>query len=86
MSSFKNTISYIKPVVMQYQWMFYGIFFLHAVRLILNAVITPIFYKRIIDVIANAGADKMLLSDSLFHNIFLIVALLPVAWSFGRAT
>lgn len=86
MSGFKNTISYIKPIVMEYKWQFYGIFFLHAVRITLTAVITPIFYKRIIDVIAKSGAERALVSSSLFHNIFFIVALLPVAWFFGRAT
>ena len=70
---------------MKYKWMFYGIFFLHATRIILNVVIAPIFYKRIVDVISN-GTDRALVSGALFHNIFLIVALLPIAWVFGRST
>jgi ATP-binding cassette subfamily B protein len=86
MSNFKSTISYIWPVVRQYKWQFYGIFVLHALRVGLNVVATPIFYKRIIDVISKSGADRAAVSGPLFHNIFFLVAILPVAWFFGRAT
>lgn len=86
MSGFKNTISYIKPIVMKYKWLFYGIFILHAFRIILNVVITPIFYKRIIDVISTGSAERALLSHSLFHSIAFIAMLMPVSWFFGRST
>src|SRR3989338_2269475 len=85
MSGFKNTISYIKPVVMKYKPMFYGIFVLHAFRITLNVIIAPIFYKKIIDVIS-LGGDRALVAGALFQNIFFIVMLLPLAWIFGRAT
>lgn len=85
MSSFKDTILYIKPIVMRHKWMFYGIFFLHAMRIALMVVVVPIFYKRIIDVISS-GTDRALVSGALFNNIFFIVALLPIAWVFGRTT
>jgi ATP-binding cassette subfamily B protein len=86
MYSFKDTISYIKPTVMKYKWQFYGIFILHALRIILNAVITPLFYKRIIDIISRGDIDKITLSTPLFHTIFFIALIMPVAWFFGRAT
>jgi len=71
---------------MKYKMMFYGIFILHAVRITSNAVIIPIFYKRIVDIISKGGADRMLLSGPLFQSIFFIVILLPFGWCFGRAT
>jgi ATP-binding cassette subfamily B protein len=71
---------------MRYKTQFFGIFGLHAVRIVSNSVIIPLFYKRIIDVISKGGADRMALSQSLFQSIFLIVSLLPIAWFFGRAT
>ncbi len=86
MSNFKKTISYIWPIVKNYKWQFYLIFILHAFRMGLNVVVTPIFYKRIIDVISQGGADRAALSNSLFHNIFFLVAILPTAWFFGRVT
>ncbi len=86
MHSFKNTISYIKPSVMKYKWQFYGIFVLHAIRIILNVVITPLFYKRIIDIISNGSLDRASLTSSLFHSIFYIALIMPIAWFFGRAT
>ncbi|MEK7190319.1 MAG: ABC transporter ATP-binding protein [Patescibacteria group bacterium] len=86
MLSFKNTISYIQPVVMKYKFQFFFIFVLHAIRIILSSVIIPLFYKRIIDVISQTGADKVSLSHSLYQNIFLITAIMPIAWFFGRST
>lgn len=86
MQNFKNTILYIKPIVMKYKWQFYGIFLVSAIRIILLVVVTPIFYKRIIDVISKAGIDKATVSHSLFLNIFLIIAVLPLSWIFSRIT
>jgi ATP-binding cassette, subfamily B, bacterial len=86
MSTYRDTLAYIKPIVFRYKWMFFGIFILHAFRITLSAVITPIFYKRIIDIITKGGPDRTTLSGPLYHSIFLIVILFPAAWIFGRAT
>jgi len=71
---------------MKYKWQFFAIFLFSALRIISAAIVLPIFYKRIIDVISNSGTDRALLAHSLFQSIFLIIALLPVAWAFGRIT
>ena len=86
MFNFKNTISYIWPIVRKYKWQFYFIFILHALRIGLNVVISPIFYKKIIDVISSGESNPEVLSQSLYQNIFFLVAILPIAWFFGRAT
>ncbi len=84
MSNSQNTVSYIWPVVRKYKWQFYAIFFLYTFRVGLSAVIVPLFYKRIIDVISNGTVDRLTLSQALFHSIFLIAVVLVVAWIFGR--
>ncbi len=86
MSNFRDTISYVWPIVKRYKWQFYSIFILHALRIGLNAVIAPIFYKRIVDLISNGNTNRAFLSQPLFQNIFLLIGILPVAWFFGRAT
>ncbi|MES2023261.1 MAG: ABC transporter ATP-binding protein [Patescibacteria group bacterium] len=86
MSTFKDTISYLKPIVMQYKWQFFLIFFLQAGRLVFNSIINPLIYKRIIDVISKSGVDRSLVAHSLLQNVFFIVILLPIGWFFGRAT
>ncbi len=86
MSSAKDTLSYIKPAVLKYKWQFYSIFVLHAGRIILSAVVTPIFYKRIVDVIAQSDVGRVALASSLYQTIFFLAMLLPVAWLFGRST
>src|SRR3989338_1430334 len=86
MPNFKSTISYIWPTVRNYKWQFYGIFFLHTIRMLLSNVINPLFYKRIVDIISDTGVSRALLSDALYRNLFFIAALLPTAWFFGRLT
>ncbi|MEK7140268.1 MAG: ABC transporter ATP-binding protein, partial [Patescibacteria group bacterium] len=82
----KDTISYIWPIITKYKWSFYGIFFLNAVRGILSAVIIPIFYKKIIDIISQTGVEKATQFQSLLDSIFLIAIFMPLAWFFGRTT
>ncbi len=71
---------------MKRRFQFYCIFFLHAVRLTLNVVITPLLYKRIIDILSQSGVDRASLTHPLLYSIGLIALLAPVTWSFGRAT
>lgn len=86
MFNFNQTISYIKPIVMKYKWLFIFIFVLHAFRIVFSGILNPIFYKRILDVISDVGIDRALVSDLLYQNVFLIALALPCAWVFGRTT
>ncbi len=86
MSNLKNTVSYIWPIILRYKWLFYGIFVLHGFRTVLNSTITPLFYKKIVDIISIGGADRMALSGPLYKSIFLIAVIMPIAWFFGRVT
>lgn len=86
MSNTKGTISYIWPIVRQYQWQFYGLFILYLFRVGLASIVVPLFYKRIIDLISNERVDTTLVTHVLFHSILLIALTLFLAWFFGRVT
>lgn len=86
MSILKKITKYVWPIIAKYRWMFFGIFLLHVVRIVLSGVVNPIFYKRIIDVVSSGDMDRVILSDSLYKNIFLIALVLPLGWIFGRTT
>ncbi len=70
---------------MKYRWSFYFIFFLSAGRAVFSNIVSPLLYKRIIDVISTGTPDRTLVADSLFHNITLIAIFFPVMWVIGRS-
>ncbi len=86
MFNFKRTIFYIKPVIAKYKWQFFIIFILHAFRNITSTILSPIFYKNIINTVSNTGVDRISLSSSLYKNILFIIVLLPIGWVLGRTT
>src|SRR3989344_312418 len=72
MFNFKDSFSYIWPTISKYKWQFYGIFLLYAARPLLSNTVVPIFYKKIVDLVANTNIDRHVLADSLFHYVAFI--------------
>lgn len=68
---------------MKYKWLFWSIFVLNTLRTVFFSIITPIYYKRIVDTIA-VGGDKALIYNQLLHYIILASAFLCLGWFFGR--
>ncbi len=84
MFSFKNTISYIKPIVMKYKWQFYLIFLISAGRTLISIVTIPIFYKKIIDLVSNSSSREMV-AESLYYYVVLISVAFIASWVFSRS-
>ncbi len=77
MFNFRKTISYIWPTIMKYRWQFWVIFILYGSRILVGNILSPLFYKKIIDLISNSGnIDRTILSPSLFHYVILIAVTL----------
>jgi len=86
MFNFKNTISYIKPIILQYKWIFIFIFIIHALRVFTSNILSPLLFKRILDVISSSGLDKVSYSEALYRNVLFIALFLPFGWVLGRLT
>lgn len=82
---FKNTISYIWPIIKKYKLLFYGIFFLQAARLVFSAIATPIIFKRIINLVSNHTPAQVAGGD-LYQTILFLAGCLTLAFIFGRST
>ncbi len=62
---------------MKYKWQFWTIFILFGLRILVGNILSPLFYKKIIDLISNSGSiDRATLSPSLFHYVILIAVAL----------
>lgn len=86
MSNFKNTVSYIWPIVSKYKKYFYLIFVLVFFRVLLSNIINPVFYKQIIDLLEGGTTDRAALSGSLLNYVILIAATLVFSWFFSRSS
>lgn len=86
MLGFKQTIFYIRPVVMRYKWQFFAIFLLHASRTVFSNILNPIFYKKIVDTISVDGLERSLHSVELYQYAVFIAVIMPLAWTLGRST
>lgn len=86
MFSSRKIFSHIWPHVKRYKFSFYILFFTQAVRVLTSVVLPPILLKKIIDYISNAGVDRSLYSDQLFHFIFLLSAIIVFGYLMNRIT
>lgn len=84
MFNFNRTISYIKPVILKYKWVFIFIFILQAIRTFVSNILSPLLYKRILDVISETGIEKAMYAKDLYHSVFLIALFLPMGWVLSR--
>lgn len=74
MSLFKGIFKYIWPQMRRYKFALVSIFILFGIRVIIDAIIVPLYFKRIIDQLSTTGSTR----DSLAPELLKIVVLLII--------
>ncbi|MDQ5971835.1 MAG: ATP-binding cassette, subfamily bacterial [Patescibacteria group bacterium] len=77
MSFITNLRKYVWPQIQKYPVLFYSIFILFGIRVVVDAIIRPIYFKKIIDTLSDSITEKYMLAPELF-KIFTIIVLLNV--------
>src|SRR3989344_131330 len=75
MFSFSKILKYVWPQMRKYSKSFYSIISLYTVRIILNSIFVPFYFKKIIDILSHSDISRVVLSQSLFELVFIIVGL-----------
>lgn len=75
MSLFGSIIKYVWPQIKKYRIAFYSIFILFGVRVFLEGIIRPIYFKKIIDSISSTYGDRMSISSDLFKIVLIAIVL-----------
>ena len=75
MSYFSKILKYIWPHVKRHQALFFGILVFFVVRILVDYIIIPIFFKQFIDIISSSGTDRTLLVEQVFYLVFIIIGL-----------
>ena len=81
----KKIFRYIWPQIRKYKTAFYLIITLYTLRMISGVILTPFYFKKIIDVISSPGTDHTLFRGTLFWLIFLIICLHLLAVLLARS-
>jgi len=59
----------------KYSKSFYSILSLYTVRIILNSIFVPLYFKKIIDILSSSGSDRFVASKGLFDLVFVMIGL-----------
>ncbi|MCC6323593.1 ABC transporter ATP-binding protein, partial [Candidatus Nomurabacteria bacterium] len=75
MSFTANLRKYVWPQIQKYPVLFYSIFILFGTRVVIDAIVRPIYFKKIIDTLSDSVTLKYLLATDLFKFFTIIVLL-----------
>ncbi len=87
MSFFSNLKKYVWPHIQKHSVLFYSIFVLFGIRVVVDAIVRPIYFKKIVDTFSDSLTVKYLLAPDLFKFFSIIVILnvfLLVLARFGK--
>lgn len=75
MSLFSKIFKYIWPQIRKHQLALYSIVVLFSIRVILDFIFIPYYFKKIVDTISSVGVDRSVLSPELFKLTFIIISI-----------
>src|SRR4051812_29558596 len=75
MSLFSSIWKYFWPQMRKYKGAFYSILFIFIVRTILDSVMMPLYFKKIIDIISTNSPDQNMVRAELFHIVFTLIGI-----------
>ncbi|MDP2789185.1 MAG: ABC transporter ATP-binding protein [bacterium] len=75
MFSFSKIFKYVWPQIYKFKWAFYGILILFSLRMIVGAIFSPYFFKKIIDILTRSGNNHVAMSQDLWPVVFIVIGL-----------
>lgn len=84
MSLFKGIFKYVWPQMRKYKPALFSILIIFTVRIILDSVVRPLYFKKIIDVLSINIFDRTLLSHQLLNLVWFLIALSLIVHIIGR--
>jgi len=74
-SFFSKIFKYMWPQMQKFKGAFYSILVLFSSRVVLDSILRPLYFKKIIDVISNGVTNHALMAHELFTLVFILVIL-----------
>src|SRR3989338_1056686 len=73
MSLFSLVLKYVWPQIKKRQWIFYIILIFYTIRIFVDQIVIPLFFKRIIDVFSSSGFANPSVAPILYNLVFIII-------------
>src|SRR3989344_7088420 len=73
MSLFALVLKYVWPQIKKRQWIFYIILIFYSIRIFVDQIVIPLFFKRIIDVFSSSGFANPSVAPILYNLVFIII-------------
>jgi ATP-binding cassette, subfamily B, bacterial len=84
MSLFSGILKYVWPQMRKYKIAFFTIIILFGTRVVLDNIIRPLYFKKIIDTLSITSVDRTILSVTLLKLVFITIALNFTVTSIAR--
>ena len=68
----------------KYQGAFYAILIFFSARMVFDRIVTPLYFKKIIDVLSRSEVDRLLLSHELLTLVLIIIGLRVLVFLVAR--
>src|SRR5437016_2414544 len=75
MSLTSRILKYIWPPISKRKGAFFSIIFLFVVRVAVDFIIFPVYFKKLIDLISTNLGDRLLLLQGISHILIILVGL-----------
>ncbi|MDE2031069.1 MAG: ABC transporter ATP-binding protein [Patescibacteria group bacterium] len=84
MSLFGDIFKYIWPQMRKYASAFYVIIIAFSLRVFLENILRPLYFKKIIDILSTTNINHILLAHSLMNVVFIIIGISIIALLLAR--
>ena len=85
MSLFGSIFKYVWPQIKKHKLLFYGSIIFFSIRIALEGIIRPIYFKKIVNTVTLAGNNHYLLSGQLIKLTLIIIAISSLVLVFARS-
>lgn len=75
MPLFSKIYKYIWPQMRKYKGAFFAIVFIFIFRIVLESILRPLYFKKIIDVISTSPTDRLVVAHDAFKLVFTLIIL-----------
>lgn len=86
LSLFRKILKYVWPQVQKHKWAFYFILIGFSIRVFFAEIITPLYFKKIIDIFSKGDPSSYLTSDNIFLLLYIIIGIHVFVFFIARIT
>lgn len=74
-SLFSKILKYVWPEIRKRKWIFYCIVVVFTARILLDQIVIPLYFKKIIDLFALGSLQPEIVSNDIFRLLFIIIGI-----------